>query len=440
MPAVAAGLLTLGILAGSGFPARLAAAGPEKKKTSPYEADVAFLLAEFEKQAGHFFAVKGIDWKAVAKEFQAAAKKVRTDEEHLKLCTRLVGRLEDGHAGIIESKVKLPDESRGRRWTGPRVHLMVVKDRVYVRAAFKNAEAQGIKPGMEVLAIDGKPALKWLRDKAAEMRDRGEGFSTDHQALYHACHWGLADWEGTRIIFDLKDASGRARKVAVTRSGGPNFAPFGPLFPPEGLKTAGRQSYGRTAGGFGYIHLRDVPGDLPAQLDLMLEDLGDLPGLILDVRANGGGGCDHEAVFGRFLPAGERWRQYTGAGKRPFTGPMVVIIDAGIRSAGETVAGMFKEDGRAFLIGDSPTAGMSSSKETITVPSGLFTVRFSVASNKGRFNGGKGIEGIGVGPNETVPVSPAEAAQGIDTLIRRAEELLRKGLPAGAVAYQPRRG
>jgi C-terminal processing protease CtpA/Prc len=347
----------------------------------------------------------------------------------VKLCTRLLARLKDGHAGIAETKVKLPDESKGRRWTGPRVLLVEIGEKVHVRSAFKNAKAQRIEPGMEVVKIDGRPARQWLQDKAAAMRDQGEGYSTEHQALYAACHWGLADWEGTRIAFELSDLDGKKKSTAIVRSGGPNFAPVGPVFPPPGLKTLGRQSWGKTPGGFAYIHLRDVPADLPDQLDKMLAGLGEAPGLVLDMRANGGGGCDHEAVFGRFLAAGEKWRQYTGQGTKPFTGPMVVIIDAGVRSAGETVAGMFKEDGRAYLIGDAPTAGSSSQKATLKVPSGLFTVRFSTGSNKGRFNGGKGIEGIGVPPNEVVPYVPEELRKGVDTQLRRAEEILKGGIP-----------
>jgi carboxyl-terminal processing protease len=415
-------------------------AGPPRaqgsgKKASAYEEDVIFLLEEIEKQAGQFFQPKGIDWKAAAREFRASAKKVRTDEEHLKLCARLLGRLEDGHAGIVESKVKLPDESKGRRWTGPRVLLCTLKDRVFVRASFKDAKARGIEPGMEVVKIDNRPARQWLDAKVVSMREQGEGFSTDHQALYAACHQGLADWEGTPITFDLRGLDGRAKKVTIVRSGGPNFAAIGPAFPPEGLKTLGRQSYGRTASGLGYIHLRDIPGELPDQLDAMLGEVGNAPGWILDMRANGGGGCDHEAVFGRFLASGEKWRQYTGQGKSPFTGPMVVIIDPGVRSAGETVAGMLKEDGRAYVIGEGPTAGMSSQKSTITVPSGLFTVRFSIHSNKARFNGGKGIEGIGVAPHEVVPYDPRDLASGRDTLILRAEKILREGAPRGVVPY-----
>ena len=89
-------------------------------------------------------------------------------------------------------------------------------------------------------------------------------------------------------------------------------------------------------------------------------------------------------------------KEYASAGPRPYKGPVAVIVDAGVRSAGETVAGMLKEDGRAYMIGPEATAGMSSQKATINLPSGLFQLYVSVASNNGRFNGGKGIEGIGI--------------------------------------------
>ena len=93
-------------------------------------------------------------------------------------------------------------------------------------------------------------------------------------------------------------------------------------------------------------------------------------------------------------------------------------------SAAETGSGMFKEDGRALLIGESATAGMSSSKETVDLPSGKYSLYVSVSSNMGRFNDGKGIEGIGVIPQLRLEFDPEDLAAGQDTLIRRAEALL----------------
>ena len=89
------------------------------------------------------------------------------------------------------------------------------------------------------------------------------------------------------------------------------------------------------------------------------------------------------------------------------------------------------------MIGPETTAGMSSQKEELEVPSKRVTVRVSVASNKGRFNGGRGIEGIGVAPHEVVPYDGAELLKGVDTQIRRAEELLKGGFPKGVVPYEP---
>jgi C-terminal processing protease CtpA/Prc len=97
---------------------------------------------------------------------------------------------------------------------------------------------------------------------------------------------------------------------------------------------------------------------------------------------------------------------------------------------------MFKEDGRAYMIGDTPTAGMSAAKTKLALPSGLFSAYFAIQSNKARFNKGRGIEGIGVIPHEIVPYLPQELAAGIDTQIRRAEELLGKGFPDGVVDYR----
>lgn len=411
----------------------------DERDPSVYARDVEFLLDELEKKAGHFFKLKGIDWGRIETQFRAEAKKVRTDAEHVKLCARLLSRLRDGHAGLVDLKVPWPDDSEGRKLTGPRVMLLPIRGKVYVRAAFGEAAERGIEVGMEVAKIDGVPARTWVERKAEEKRDT-TGYSTDHQAIYAACHWGLADRAGTKIAFLLRDGT-KTKDVTITRDGGTNYVPIGPVFPPEGLSTVGRQSYRKTPGGFGYVHLRDVPEDLPTQLDTILEAIGDVPGLILDMRANGGGGCDHEAVFGRFLAEGVKWEgkgaSYVGQGKRPFTGPMVVIVDAGTRSAGETVSGILKEDGRAYMIGDEPTAGMCARKETLPVPSGMFSAYFAVRSNKARFNDGRGVEGIGVPPHEVVPYDPTELRRKVDTQIRRAEDLLRSGFPKGKVRYEP---
>ena len=396
----------------------------------PYVKDVRFALKTLEKECGHFFKLKGIDWPKVRRQFLKEAKKVKTDEDHYALFVRLLARLRDGHAYVqTKQRFSYPGAKLEK---GPALFFCLRGKKVYVKSAWRDAEGAGVKPGMEVVSVDKVPARKWLDKRVEVLRDT-IGFGTDHHALFYACHWGLMGPSGSRLKLDLKKLDRKTKKATLPRTS-KSGVPWGPAFPPE-CKRIGRQAYGKTKAGHGYIHLRDVPRDLPAQLDSMLAALGDIAGLVLDCRANGGGGCDHEAVFGRFVRKGKTWRQYRSQGEAPFAGPIVVIVDGGVRSAGETVSGMFKEDGRAYMIGPSPTAGTSSSKKTIELPSKLFSLYVSVRSNKKRFNGGKGIEGIGVPPHEIVEYDPKDLAAGVDTLIRRADALL-SDWPRGEVPYK----
>lgn len=400
-----------------------------------YTKDVAYLLDEFEDEARDLLAAKRVDWKAVRKEFDAAARNVKDDVEHVKLCGRLLARLKDGHADFTKVMVSMPDELPQY---GVGLCFAEAGNALLVKKSFGPAAASGVEAGFAVVSIDGAKPLDWVTAKARELADR-TGFSTEHAARYAACHWSLAGPAGTKFEIELDRGTKGKKKVTLTcdKSGGvPRY--LGSPFPPDGLAPLGkRDAFGKLASGFAYVALGECAGDLPEELDTALAELGTARGLILDMRANNGGGTDHDEVFGRFLARGQTLAQYSSKGSANFTGPMVVIVDAGTRSTGETISGMFKEDGRAFLIGDSPTAGMSAQKKEFTPPSGLFTVRIAVGSNKQRFNGGAGIEGIGVRPHEIVKWDRKLLAEGVDPLVRRAEELLEKGFPKGVVPYAP---
>jgi carboxyl-terminal processing protease len=403
-----------------------------------YVADVEFALAEIEKQSGHFFKLKDIDWKKVSREFKKDAKKVKTDQEHLVLLWRLVARVKDGHAAVepLEAGkgVKWPEQPAK---TGPGMFWCRIGKKIYVKTTWSSARDVGIEPGMEVVKVDGVAVGKWLDARVEELSDL-IGFSTPDQAFFYACHWGLADEVGTRMKLDLVDVKGKRRKRTLTYTKASATA-WGPAVFPEGLEGTKDLNYGHTAGGWGYIQVRRCKGDVPTQMDVALAGVADAPGLILDFRGNSGGGFDHDEFMGRFVPKGERIafnKGYASKGEQPYGGPIVVIIDATVRSTGETASGIFKEDGRAYVIGESNTAGMSSSKTMIELPSGLFALKVSIASNKGRFNKGRGIEGIGVVPHELVAFRAEDLAEGIDTLIARAEALL-ADYPQDDVPYDP---
>ena len=415
---------------------------------TPCEKDVAFALDQLGTKCASLLEQKEIDWKKVRTEMTAAAAAAKDDSDHLFVLAQLLARLRDGHAEVRPLEkgkgIEWPERFRGET-SGPGLFLCRIADKLFIKNAFAGAAAAGIRPGMELLTVDGKPARDWLAARTAELADY-RCFSTDQQAFFFACHWGLAFPTGTRLGLGLKDSKGK--KLARTvQCDGASQVPDGPAFLPDcpkGVAKSHDLQFGITAKGYGYVHVRRCPADLPEQMDAALAGLGPLaklPGLILDFRGNSGGSFDHDALFGRFVPVGTTFgvgKSYASAGPKPYGGNVVVLVDATIRSAGETAAGIFKEDGRAWCLGESATAGMSSQKEDLELPSGLFSLHFSVGSNKGRFNGGKGIEGIGVVPNELIAFAPKDLEQGIDTLIARAEALLAK-FPQDKVPFRPAR-
>ena len=410
-------------------------AGPKQEA----QKDIRAALDQIEDQCKHLLKTKKIKWGPVRAQFKKEARKVKSLQDHYALLCRLIARVRDGHA-YVQTKEKVTWPGPTMR-SGPGLFLCRNGKKIYVKTAWSNAANEGLKPGQEIVKIDGIPAAGWLDKRVAELAMHSS-FSTDQQAFFFACHWGLGGKEGSKLKLSFKNPGKKAKTVDVRR-GRASTVPSGPVFPPKALQRDGRQSYGKTERGFGYIHLRDTKKELPAQLDRMLAALGNVPGLILDFRANGGGAFDHDGVLGRFVPTGEKLKRakaypIPSAGANPYGGPIVVIVDAGVRSAGETGSGMFKEDGRAYMIGETATAGMSSSKTTIQLPSGKFSLYVSVRSNKSRFQGGRGIEGIGIIPHETVPCVPSDLAAGVDTLIKQAEDLLAK-FPQGKVPYRPER-
>lgn len=400
-----------------------------------YKKDVEFLLETLEQKSRPFFERKGIDWKKVEKEFRSSWKGVKSDVEHFRLVLRIMARVEDGHAGVTELHFEWPDDERDPGRKGIGLSLGVSGRDVVVTECYGPAAAAGIRSGWLVKSIEKKPALRWLEERVATLRDTS-GYSTDQAAMYAACHHGLADVPGTSWSFEFKEGRKTRKKTLTCASGGGNGVPAGPIFRPDDARSLDRQSYGTLADGkIGWIHLRNVPGELPAQLDEMLGALGQIEGLVLDFRANGGGGVDHEAVFGRFLGVGEAYGPWKAAEDGAhYTGPLVVIVDAGTRSAGETLSGRLKSEGRAYVIGPSATAGMSGRKEDLVLPSGLMTVRVTVSS----YLAGSEIEGFGVEPHEVVAFDSALLQQGTDPFLARAVELLSKELPQDAVRYRAR--
>lgn len=174
----------------------------------------------------------------------------------------------------------------------------------------------------------------------------------------------------------LSDARpGVPARVTVLRAGGaapielrvspPRGEGDGPVAPAAELAlTSLRYGEGEAA----LVQIGDVPDDLGARLEAVLEKArrgAQLRGVVLDLRANGGGSTDGAmAAIGIFLPGAALFpmRRRDGgleverapdvpADKR-YGGPLAVLVDGDSASAAEMIAGGLLAYHRAVVIGD----------------------------------------------------------------------------------------
>jgi len=175
-----------------------------------------------------------------------------------------------------------------------------------------------------------------------------------------------------------------------------------------------------TIEGLGYVAVGALPVDPEAFAPLLaaVEPLLAGPGLIVDLRPNGGG---HEAralaLAGRLTDqprvyAKRRFRSGPNAedlgpwneavvkpvGEKPFLGPIVVLIGPGCMSSGEGLAKMLRVRPNTVFLGQ-PTRGASASPAPAPLPNGVdvWFSRWEDALPDGTL-----LEGKGLAPDEVV--------------------------------------
>lgn len=177
-------------------------------------------------------------------------------------------------------------------------------------------------------------------------------------------------------------------------------------------------------GNIGYIKLTDFSEKTPKDLDLALKKLKEqnMDSLIFDLRNNPGGLLNISVeVASRFLPKGTlivstkgRTKtqnfEFRSHGDPDFENiPIVVLINNGSASASEIVAGAFKDDKRAILVGEK-SFGKGSVQTIIPLKDGsalrLTTALYYTPS-------GRSIHGEGIMPDVEVKlIETKEDAKG----------------------------
>ena len=242
-------------------------------------------------------------------------------------------RVLDPHSNFFDPKsyAALREEQRGKYYgvgmqVGPR------NNKVIVIAPFAGAPAYraGIRPGDVIIAVDGKPTDNLSTSDVAEMLKGPKGTSVK--------------------ITMLREGSDKPLDFTVVRDEIPRYSV---------------DVHFMIRPGIGYVHISGFQETTEHELRQALDEMGDLKGLILDLRQNPGGLLSEGVgVADQFLKKGQVivshhgrastekvYKAAHGNGGKDY--PLVVLVNRGTASAAEIVAGAIQDHDRGLIAGET---------------------------------------------------------------------------------------
>ena len=311
----------------------------------------------------------------------------------------------DPHSGYMspEDFQELEEETTGS-FTGIGIEVTIRAGILTAVAPIEGTPADrlGIKPGDQIIRIDGMPT-KNMSLMEAMKKMRGPKGSTAILSIHRPSWWGTRDF--TLIREDIPLISVRSMEIEP---------------------------------GYDYIRISNFQDSTTLDVQTALESLRarhPIKGLVLDLRNNPGGLLDQAIkVADIFLDhgvivstRGRNNQQQSLHEAHPNIGiddyPMVVLINGGSASGSEIVAGALQDHKRARILGTT-SFGKGSVQTIIPLPDGsgirLTTAKYYTPS-------GDSIQATGIHPDEVVPLQSQPGMRQDDSLPRHL--LREKDLP-----------
>jgi carboxyl-terminal processing protease len=262
------------------------------------------------------------------------------------------------------------------------------------------AEEAGLKPGDQVMAIDGED-MSGLPGEAVRLKIIGPAGTTVHLTIKRDGEDDLLEFDITREKIEVESASGEMLENEIAYV---QVTTFGVNTTPELLAT-----------------LEDLMAQNPK-------------GIILDLRNNGGGFLQTAVeVTSQFVDEGVvLYEQYGNEERTTFDAmsgglatdenlPMVVLINEGSASASEIVAGALQDLGRAELVGVT-SYGKGSVQNWIPLSGDNGAVRITIA--KWLTPNERTIHEIGLTPEHVVEMTEEDRLAERDPQLDKAVEVL----------------
>jgi carboxyl-terminal processing protease len=366
----------------------------------------------------------GTDWSAVHDRYRPRVDTVKSDSELYDLLALMVGELRDAHTRVRSPRARQERKSLQATSAGIRIYEVEGTPVVFSVTPDSDAARAGLVAGMVVQTIDGQPI-----DEAVAKARREIGMSSSERATRLLSYSRLVAGEpDTPIKLGLKRTDGTPFEITLKR----RTVSAAPQFEARLLPS-----------GYAYIKFNRFLPPVNKQIKEALIKFKNAPGLILDLRANGGGDGEtgiqiggyffnDKISFGRIITrTGKPPSAFFGLFKLPkefkagkkggqiFSNPMVVLINEATGSTSELFASALQEQNRAQIIGTQSCGcvlGVLNYKQ-LKGGGDLSISEIGFITSKGRT-----LEGNGVMPGKSVAVTLETLQSQRDIVLEEAEK------------------
>jgi C-terminal processing protease CtpA/Prc len=361
----------------------------------------------------------GLDWDATvaqAKQQIALETSMNMSMSHI---AAALDKLDDSHTFLIP-----PQHAYHHNYGW---QYQMVGDHCYVTQVRpgSDAESKGVKPGDEILSINGYPTRREILWKM--------------QYVFSILRPQAA------LRLELLDPAGQQRKVDVAakvREGKrvSDFTEGGDLW--DVIRDEEQQDHIMRARTIDYgdaLMVLKVPefSFTQAEVETLIGRARKHSGLIIDLRGNPGGSVEtlrnfisglfeNEVKIADRTGRKERKPEVAKPWHNPFTGKLIVLVDARSASAAELLARVVQLEKRGTVIGDRSSGSVMESRH-YSEKVGVDTVVFfgvSVTESDLIMTDGQSLEHKGVTPDETFLPTGKDMAANRDPVLARAAGIL----------------
>ena len=361
----------------------------------------------------------GIDLEQRFKQAEAKIEQAVSNSQIFGIIAQVLSELKDSHTFFVPPRrVTRTDYGWQMQMFGDRCYVIAVK-------AESDAGKKGLKPGDEILSIDGRKPTRenfWVLQYLYNTLRPQPGMKVV-----------IAVPSGETATFDLLARQTERKRQKDLTSGNDIFDLI--------RESENEDHFSRQR----YVELDDLfiwkmpQFDLDrVHVDQMIDKVGKRKNLILDLRSNGGGYEDTMLrllgnLFDRDINVGELKRRKETkpivARKRDgkfFSGNLVVLVDSKSGSASELLARVVQLEKRGTIIGDQ-TAGAVMRSRHHSHETGVDIVSYygvSITDADIIMQDGKSLEREGVKPDQVVLMTAADLRNSRDPVLTQAAATL----------------